>query len=298
LRLRPSRADDEPSEARRLRQRLEAYGVRPRKRWGQNFLVRAQTAERIVDAAHLGGDDSVIEIGPGAGALTGLLAHAARRVVAIERDAGLVRLLRDELGDWGKIEIREADVLEMDLDALAREIGETRVRVVGNLPYSITTPIFEWMVEYRDAIASAIVLVQREYAARLAAAAASPEYGSLTVFIRFYFLLEPLFTVPASSFWPRPEVESTLLRLRVRARPPVEVPDAARFFELVRASFGQRRKTLGNALAAAYDGDRVEAARVLRIAGIAAERRGETLTLDDFAHVARADASVRAGEEE
>jgi len=295
LRLRPAKAEETVSEGRRLRQQLEAYGVRPRKRWGQNFLVRPQVAQRIVDACLLSSDRVVVEIGPGTGALTGLLGAAARHVLAVERDRGLAALLRDELGDWGKVEIVEADFLEIDLPALARVAEAGKLIVVGNLPYSITTPLLTRLIEERAAIETAVVLVQREYAARLAAAAGTPDYGSLTVYARYYVTLEPLFNVPPSAFWPKPEVESTLLRIRFRTRPPVEVPDEERFFELVRAAFGQRRKTLGNALALAYDGDRDLAARVLEVAHVVAARRGETLEIDEFARLARADAKVRGG---
>lgn len=293
LRLGPARSEEPTPDGRRLRERLAAYGVRPRKRWGQNFLVRQAIAERIVDASLIASDQVVVEIGPGTGALTGLLAASARRVVAIERDAGLVSLLRDDLGDWGKVEIMEADFLEVDLHALALDVDAGKLVVVGNLPYSVTTPILTRLIEERSVLESAVLLVQREYAARLAAPAGTPDYGSLTVYARYFVTLEPLFHVPPSAFWPKPEVESTLVRLRFRSRPPVDVPDGDRLFELVRAAFGQRRKTLGNALATAYGGDRQLAARVLKAAGIPAARRGETLELDDFAHLARADSKVR-----
>jgi 16S rRNA (adenine1518-N6/adenine1519-N6)-dimethyltransferase len=292
LRLQPASAAEPLSEGRRLRERLATYGVRPRKRWGQNFLVRPSVAERIVDACLLTADHVVVEIGPGAGALTGLLGAAARRVVAVERDAGLAALLRDELGDWGKVEILEADFLEVDLRALALEADVPKLVVVGNLPYSITTPLLTRLIDERSVIETATVLVQREYAARLAAAADTPDYGSLTVYARYYVTLEALFPVSPTAFWPKPEVDSTLVRIRFRTRPPVEVPDEERFFELVRAAFGQRRKTLGNALATAYEGDREMAGRVLKAAAIAGSRRGETLEIDEFAHLARADARV------
>jgi 16S rRNA (adenine1518-N6/adenine1519-N6)-dimethyltransferase len=271
--------------------------VRPRKRWGQNFLIRDAIAERIVEAALIRPQQVVVEIGPGAGALTGRLAARARQVVAIERDRGLAALLREELGDWAKVRVVEADILEADLKALAVEFDADRLLVVGNLPYSITTPILTHLIESRSVVDSVLVLVQREYAARLGAAAGTPDYGSLTVYARYYLTLEPLFVVPPGAFWPKPEVESTLVRARFRQRPPVDVPDEERLFELVRASFGQRRKSLGNSLASAFGGDRAAAQRVLRIAGVAPGRRGETLEIDDFARIARAEAKAAGGEE-
>ena len=293
LRLAPRESEDTLPEGQKLRRRLETYGVKPRKRWGQNFLVRPAVAERIVDLCHLSADHVVVEIGPGAGALTGLLGAAARKVVAVERDRGLAALLRDELGDWSKVQVLEADFLETDLNAIALENDAGKLFVVGNLPYSITTPLLTRLIEERRVLEQAVILVQREYAARLAAAAASADYGSLTVYARFYCVLEPLFHVPPSAFWPKPEVDSTLVRVRFRSRPPIEVPQEERFFELVRAAFGQRRKSLGNALATAYEGDRALASRVLTAARIAAARRGETLEMEEFAHLARADAKVR-----
>ena len=187
----------------------------------------------------------------------------------------------------------EADFLETDLHAVALENDAGKLFVVGNLPYSITTPLLTRLIEERHILEQAVILVQREYAARLAAAAGSSDYGSLTVYARFYCVLEPLFHVPPSAFWPKPEVESTLVRVRFRSRPPIEVPDEERFFELVRAAFGQRRKSLSNALATAYEGDRPLASRVLTAARIAGARRGETLEMEEFAHLARADAKVR-----
>jgi len=293
LRLQPpAEAGEKLPEKKKLRERLRLYDVRPRKRWGQNFLIREQIAERIVDASHITDDQVVIEIGPGTGALTGYLATRARKVIAVEKDRRLAALLNDELGDWSRIQILQADFLQTDLRALAIEEDAERLTVVGNLPYSITTPIISRLIEYRSVLDSALVLVQREYARRLAAAAATSDYGSLTVYARFYTTLEPVFHIPPSAFWPKPEVESTLVRMRFRSRPPVKVPDEERFFALVRAAFGQRRKSLGNALTTAFDGDKALAGRVLRAAGIAGGRRGETLEIDEFARLARADAKV------
>jgi 16S rRNA (adenine1518-N6/adenine1519-N6)-dimethyltransferase len=274
-----------------VKDRLLLRGIKPRKKWGQNFLTRHDVAQRIVDAVPLTGDEVVLEIGPGAGALTGLLAQRARRVVGVEFDEGLVALLREDLGEWSRVEIVQGDVLELDLAALCARLGVAKVTVVGNVPYSITTPILEWLIEHRAHIETAQILVQREYAARLAAAPGSEDYGSLTVFARYYLRLEPLFHVPPSAFWPRPLVDSTVVRVRFRAAPPVDVPDEARFFAIVRAAFGQRRKTLTNALLPLYDGDRAKVTRLLHAARVAGDRRGETLDLEEFAHLARHDAA-------
>jgi 16S rRNA (adenine1518-N6/adenine1519-N6)-dimethyltransferase len=276
-----------------VKDRLLSRGIKPRKKWGQNFLTRPEIAQKIVDAAGVTADDVVVEIGPGAGALTGLLAQRARHVVAVEFDEGLSDLLTEDLGDLPRLSIVRGDILDTTLEDLLAPHQAKRAVIVGNVPYAITTPILEWLIAQRSRVAHGIVLVQREYAARLAAAADTEDYGSLTVFARYYLRLEPLFHVPPGAFWPKPLVDSTLVRLRFRAQPPVEVPDEERLFTIVRAAFGQRRKTLSNALLALYGDDRDRVARLLRAAHVAGNRRGETLDLEEFARIARHDEPYR-----
>ena len=276
-----------------VKDRLLSRGIKPRKKWGQNFITRPDVAQRIVDAVPLTGDEVVVEIGPGAGALTGPLAQRARKVVAIEFDEGLADLLGEDFAEWSKVEIVRGDVLDVSLAEICAREGVARVVLVGNIPYSITTPILEWMIDQRERIAHIQLMMQKEYAARLAAAAGSGEYGSLTVFARYWLRLEPLFTVPPGAFWPRPAVESMVVRMRFRSAPPVEVPDPDRLFAIVRAAFGQRRKTLGNALLTLYGDDRGRVERLLRSAHIPPNRRGETLELEDFARIARHEGPYR-----
>ncbi len=290
------RAQAEGSEASRLKLLLAARGLAPRKRLGQNFLVRQDLALRIVDHCHLRPDDVAIEIGPGAGALTLHLARAARQVVAVEKDRGLAELLREELAHVPHLALIEGDVLEMDPAQIASAHGAKQVVVVGNIPYNITTPILEWLFDHRSAVRSAVLMVQKEYAARLAAAAGSPEYGSLTLFARYHALLEPLMTVRASAFWPRPEVDSMLVRFLMRDRPPVEA-DPALLFRVIRGSFQMRRKQLANVLEEVLGAPKPKLERLGRHAGIDLRRRGETLTLEEFAKLARAaEDSLRAAE--
>ena len=268
------------------KQLLAIHGLAPRKRFGQNFLVREELAERIVDQCRLKADDVVVEIGPGAGALTARLAARARAVVAVEKDAGLAALLREELAEIPRVEIVEADFLEFDLAAVAARHDVGKIAVVGNIPYNITTPILERLFEERHAVASAVLLVQKEYAERLAAPAGTKAYGSLTLFARYYALLEPLMEVRASAFWPRPDVDSMLVRVLVRDRPPVDAEEAL-LFRIVRGSFQMRRKQLANTLEESLGVSGAEAERLCRIAGIDPRRRGETLSLDEFAKLAR-----------
>jgi len=280
------RASREGSPLARLKQRLAMFGLAPRKRFGQNFLVRDDLADRIVDHARLQPDDVALEIGPGAGALTGRIAKQVRELVAVERDTGLAELLREEFAELGRIEIVEADFLTYDLAALAARAGQP-VAVVGNIPYNITTPILEHLFAHRAAWRSAVLLVQKEYAERLGAAAGTPAYGSLTLFTRYHVLLEPLMAIRASAFWPRPDVDSALIRMLPRERPPVEVPDEALLFALIRGSFHMRRKQLVNTLEETLGWGKERIDRLCRQARIDPKRRGETLTLEEFARLAR-----------
>jgi 16S rRNA (adenine1518-N6/adenine1519-N6)-dimethyltransferase len=277
-----------------VKDRLLSRGIKPRKKWGQNFLTRPEVAQKIVEATGATSDDVVLEIGPGAGALTGRLAQRARHVVAVEFDRGLADLLEEDLGEWGRVTVVRGDILDVALADVCAGQGVAKVVVVGNVPYAITTPILEWLIAQRAHVAHATLLVQREYAARLSAAPDTEDYGSLTIYARYAMRLEPLFPVPPGAFWPKPTVDSMLVRLRFREEPPVDVPDEARLFTIVRASFQQRRKTLANALLPLYGLKRERVERLLHAAHIAGGRRGETLDLEEFARIARHEAPYRA----
>lgn len=282
------KADQEGSETARVRERLTERGLSPRKRFGQNFMVRDDVADRIVEHCHLRPDDVVVEIGPGAGALTARIASRVRHVIAVEKDRGLVEYLQESLQGFPRIEIVSGDFLEFDLAAAARRAGVEKLAIVGNIPYNITTPIIEHVFAHQDVVRTAVLLVQKEYAERLAAAAGTPAYGSLTLFARYHALLEPLMTVRPSAFWPRPDVDSMLVRFFVRDHPPVEVPSESLLFRIIRGSFHMRRKQLVNTIAESLDLDKDRVERLCRHAGIAPQRRGETLTLEEFARLARA----------
>ena len=285
---------EQGGELRRVKDALAAHGLSPRKRFGQNFLVREDLAERIVEHFHLREDDVAVEIGPGAGALTARIARRVRQLVAIEKDLGLADYLREELAELPRFELVAADFLDCDLAAIARAHGAERLVVVGNIPYNVTTPILERLFAQRVAVRAAVLLVQREYAERLAAAAGTPEYGALTLFARYHALLEPLMSVRAAAFWPRPEVDSMLVRFFLRDHPPVEAPEAL-LFRIIRGAFQQRRKQLGNTLEDSLGLARERIEALGRQAGIVMSRRGETLTLEEFARLARAAAERGAG---
>ena len=272
----------------RVKDALASRGLSPRRRFGQNFLVREDLADRIVDLCHLREDDVAVEIGPGAGAITARIARRVRHLIAVEKDRGLAELLREDLGDLPRLEIVEGDFLEYDLAIAARDHGVEKLAIVGNIPYNVTTPILEKLFEQRTVVRSAVLLVQKEYAERLAAAAGTPEYGSLTLFTRYHALLEPLLTIKSSAFWPKPEVDSMLVRFLLRERPPVAVASEALLFRIIRGAFQMRRKQLTNTLEESLGMDREKVASLCRAAGIDGRRRGETLTLDEFARLAHA----------
>jgi 16S rRNA (adenine1518-N6/adenine1519-N6)-dimethyltransferase len=275
------------SELQRVKDALMSRGLSPRKRFGQNFLIREELCERIVEHAHLREDDVAVEIGPGAGALTLRIARRVRHLIAVEKDIGLAQYLREECGDVPRITIVEGDFLEFDLAAAAAAHGVDRLVVVGNIPYNVTTPILEHLFASQKVVRSAVLLVQKEYAERLGAAAGTPEYGALTLFARYHALMEPLMTLRSGAFWPRPTVDSMLVRFFLREHPPVEAPEAL-LFRIIRASFQQRRKQLFSTLENALGLPRDSVERLGRQAGIQLTRRGETLTLDEFARLARA----------
>jgi 16S rRNA (adenine1518-N6/adenine1519-N6)-dimethyltransferase len=281
------RAQKEGTEARRVKDALTARGLSPRKRFGQNFLIRDELSERIVEHAHLLPDDVVVEIGPGAGALTPRIARRVRHVIAVEKDLGLADFLREDLAEWRGIEIVQGDFLEFDLAAAAAAHGVDKLAIIGNIPYNITTPILERIFENSAVVRGAVLLVQKEYAERLAAAPGTPEYGSLTLFARYHSLLEPLMNIRSSAFWPRPDVDSMLIRVLLRETPPVDAPEGL-LFRIIRGAFGQRRKQLANNLETVLGWPREKVERLGTHAGIDLRRRGETLSLDEYARLARA----------
>jgi 16S rRNA (adenine1518-N6/adenine1519-N6)-dimethyltransferase len=277
-------ADDSHSPKRLLDER----GLRPRKRFGQNFLVDPRFAARVASA--IPDASFVVEIGGGTGALTDALRAHARAVVVLEIDRDLVVVLRERFADVAPtIDVRETDALTFDLaGTLARE-AQPRA-ICGNLPYHITTPLIERVVDTAGSWEVALLMVQREYAKRLAARPGSPEYGSITVFVGYHCTVEKLFDVGPAGFYPVPAVASCVVRLTPRPNRAAGVRDEALLMRVVRAAFAQRRKTLSNCLAArASDlADRRAIDVAIRSAGIDPGIRGERLSLDDYVRLANA----------
>jgi 16S rRNA (adenine1518-N6/adenine1519-N6)-dimethyltransferase len=275
-----------------VRALLDRHGIRPSRRRGQNFLIDRNTLERVVAAAGLTSDDGVLEIGPGLGILTQALAAAARRVLAVEVDAGLARVLAAEtLQGLDNVTLLHADFLELDLPAALREcLGEGRHKAVANIPYSITSPVLVRLLEHHELLERIVLMVQKEVALRLAARPGTGDYGSLTVFAQFHAEVDIVGTVSRNCFLPAPEVDSAIVRLRLRREPRFPGLDERRFFAVVHAAFQQRRKNLLNSLSGSGELslEREQATAALAATGIDAGRRGETLALEEFARLAAA----------
>ncbi len=240
-----------------LRSLLERYHLSPRKGLGQHFLWQQRVAGRMADAAELGPDDLVLEIGPGLGILTAACAERAGLVIAVEIDHALLPLLESELQGYPNVRLVQGDARKTDWSGLVRRLapphfwGESaagRCKVVGNLPYYLTSPLLTGLLSGNLKVELMVLMVQQEVAERIVAGPGSKAYGSLSVYTRYYSVPELLFSVSPHEFWPRPEVTSAVIRLRLRSQPEASVRDPGLFFQVVRAAFRYRRKTLKNAL--------------------------------------------------
>jgi 16S rRNA (adenine1518-N6/adenine1519-N6)-dimethyltransferase len=276
---------------------LQRLGLRPKKTLGQHFLLHPHQARRIVAALNLAGEETVVEIGAGLGALTGFLAPAARRVIALERDPELARFLGEELlVETPGVEVICQDVLEFDFFGAAREAGRP-LTVVGNLPYQITSPLLFTLIEQISAVAQAVLMMQQEVGARLLASPGTKDYGILSVLVQYHFRVTRLFALSPGNFYPPPQVDSTVLRLV--PEPPVPAAlDAALLHRLVKTAFGHRRKTLNNTLvahAAAFGLSPEEMRALLAQLSIDFQRRGETLSVAEFVELGNKVALLRGG---
>ena len=267
---------------------LTAAGLRPQKRWGQHFLCDPAVARRIVEEARLGCDATVLEIGPGLGALTDALAGRAGRLYLVEIDRGLAARLTERYADRPQVRVLEGDALDLPLAEL---IPEDHVTVVANLPYNVSTPVLFRLLALRGRVRRAVLMLQREVADRLVALPGTRDRGVLSVLVQTWAAVQIAFGVSRRSFLPRPRVDSAVVTLDVEARPRAPLGDLATYEAVVRAAFGQRRKMLRNALAAFATGRGIDARGLdaaCALAGVAPQARAETLALDDFARLARA----------
>ncbi len=285
-----------------VRELIARHGFRIKKSLGQNFLIDGNIIKKIIESVAPGPADTVVEIGPGLGALTRSLAAKAGRVLAVEIDRNLIPVLEETMAGIDNVRIVHSDALKTDFDSLVKSnAGALKYKVAANLPYYITTPLIMHLLEKHSSISRIVVMVQEEVARRITARPDTSEYGALTVAVNFYARPEMVFRVPRTVFIPRPEVDSAVVKIEVRDLPAVPVLDRDAFFTLVRAAFQQRRKTLLNAVGGADRGlSREMWSGIFQQADIAPGRRGETLSLDEFARLADAYVKCRppAGREQ
>lgn len=274
---------------KRTKDIIHKHGFSFKKSLGQNFLIDMNILNKIVSAAELSDTTGALEIGPGIGALTEKLAQSAKQVTAVEIDSRLIPILSDVLAPYPNVQIVHGDVLKVNLQEVfaANFTAVEKVSVVANLPYYVTTPILMKLLEERLPLQNIVVMIQKEVADRMAANPGGKDYGSLSVAVQYYCEPELVCIVPRTVFIPQPNVESAVIKLKVREVPPVTVQDEAHFFQVVLAAFAQRRKTIANNLKSRYfkEGGREALEAVLQEAGIDPLRRGETLSIQEFARL-------------
>ena len=267
-----------------VKRTLRTLGVRPRKRWSQCFLVDAQVRDAIVSAAGVQKGETVLEIGAGTGVVTERLVDVGAQVVAVEKDRAFARHLRKRFGNGPGVRVVEADFLKCDLDKM--DLPE-KVRVVGNLPYHITSPILFHLVKYRSRFSGLWLTLQREVAGRILASPGRKEYGVLTLSLGLWFRSRLVFLVSHSAFYPVPQVESALIEFEVHDEPPARVPDTDFFMKVVRTAYQQRRKRIDNSLLPLLGpgAKKEEIRKLIQQIGLDAGLRAERLTLEDYANL-------------
>ncbi len=265
---------------------IDSYSFSFQKKFGQNFLVDSNVLENIIEKAGITEDDLVLEIGPGIGTMTQYLCESAREVVAIEIDETLIPILNYTLEDYDNVEVINDDALKTDIEKIVKKKnGGKPIKVVANLPYYITTPIIMGLLEGKAPIESITIMVQKEVAERMQTGPGSKDYGALSLAVQYYADANILMTVPASCFMPRPKVDSSVIKLDIYDKPPVDVCDEEMMFKIIRASFNQRRKTLVNGLknASNLPFTKEEIEESIEKLGEDVRVRGEKLTLEQFA---------------
>lgn len=277
---------DKLHSSKGVKKAMGEHGLHFQKSLGQNFLTDTNILDQIIAAADLDDDTCVLEIGPGAGTLTREIAKKAHKVVAVEIDKNLIPMLCENTADFDNVKIINNDILKIDLEALfAEEFAGKKVKVVANLPYYITTPIIMKLLEEKPGILSIVIMIQKEVAERLAAEAGSKAYGAITPAVNYYSAPTFVCLVPPESFVPPPKVWSAVIRLDVLDKPPVDVLDEAHFFKVIKAAFGQRRKTFLNSASSVLGTDKETLREVLLALGLSETARGETFSLVDFSQI-------------
>ena len=266
---------------------LKKYNLSAQKRYGQNFLVDSNILEKIVKSADISKEDTVLEIGPGIGALTQYLCESAKEVICVEIDSKMIPVLEDTLSDYSNVTVINEDVLKLDIANLLKEKGIDKIKVVANLPYYITTPIIMGLLENGAPVESITVMIQKEVAQRMQVGPGSKDYGALSLAVAYYCEAEVKMTVSANCFIPRPNVDSAVIKLEKLKKPRVEVKDSALMYRIIKGAFEQRRKTLTNALShsSAFKTDKNRVEEALLIMGKNINIRGEELTIEEFAQL-------------
>ena len=265
---------------------LQKYNFAFQKRFGQNFLIDTHVLDKIIDSAQITKDDFVLEIGPGIGTMTQYLAEAAREVAAVEIDKTLLPILDDTLKDWDNVTVINNDILKVDIRQLALEKNQGRpIKVVANLPYYITTPIIMGLFESHVPIDSITVMVQKEVADRMQSGPGTKDYGALSLAVQYYAEPYVVANVPPNCFMPRPKVGSAVIRLTKYKDAPIKVTNEKLLFQLIRASFNQRRKTMTNSVCgcAELGITKEKLIEALEECNLSPTVRGEALTLEQFA---------------
>jgi 16S rRNA (adenine1518-N6/adenine1519-N6)-dimethyltransferase len=263
---------------------LDKYGLRAKKQFGQNFLISERALRAIADATVSTDEDWIVEIGAGLGTLTAQIVErvTAGKVIALEADPDMIRVLRAELGEVDNLEIHHTDAMRFDLRA---EATLKKIIVCGNLPYHLASQLMFKVIDARDRVQHAVFMIQKEMADRVVAKPGGKDYGALGVMIRTYADVTTIIKVGAGSFLPPPKIDSTVIKIVPLAEPRAPISDEAHYSNVVHAAFGQRRKTLRNALRAKFSDGAIDAA--LAKTGIDGGRRGETLDISEFAALAR-----------
>lgn len=263
---------------------VKKHGFKFTKSLGQNFLIDDNIVDKIVAGAGIGPGDKIIEVGPGIGTLTREMASRAQNLMAVEIDKNLIPILEDTLGDYDNVKIVNEDIIKADIRGLIDEnLGGGPVKLVANLPYYITTPIIMRFLEENINVTDIVVMVQKEVAERMNAQPGGKDFGALSVAVQYYCDTEIVAKVPRHLFVPQPNVDSIVIALRVRPERKYKVDDEDLYFKVVKAAFGQRRKTLLNSISSMGNLAKDQVKEALEEAGIDPKRRGETLSLDEFA---------------
>jgi len=266
---------------------LQKYNFNFQKKFGQNFLIDTHVLEKIIDASEITKEDCVLEIGPGIGTMTQYLAESAREVIAVEIDKALIPILEDTLKEYDNVTIINDDILKVDINRIVEEKNNAQpIKVVANLPYYITTPIIMGLFESHVPLKSITIMVQKEVADRMQVGPGTKDYGALSLAVQYYAKPEIVANVPPNCFIPRPNVGSAVIRLTRYEEPPVKAEDEKFMFNVIRASFNQRRKTLVNGLQNGGLGlSKEKILEALEEMNLPATIRGEALTLEQFAQL-------------